>query len=87
MTLNSVVLPEPFGPDQAGHGALLDGDRRAVQRLDAAVGLRDPLGAQQRGHRAPPELTGGRGRRRRGRGRAAGRGRDRPPGGPASGAS
>ncbi len=46
-------------PDQAGDGALLDGDRRAVQRLDAAVGLHDSLGAQQGGHRAPPELTGG----------------------------
>src|SRR6202034_1973428 len=44
-------------PDQAGHGAFLDGDRRAVERLDAAVGLHQPVRAQQRGHRPPPALT------------------------------
>jgi hypothetical protein len=50
----SVVLPAPFGPEQAGDRALLDLKGHASQRLDPAIGSDQVLDFEQRGHQEPP---------------------------------
>ena len=90
-----VVLPEPFGPEEAGHPAGVDGEREVVHRPELLVllgeaGNHDPAGGISRAllpvrHFSPPErrcdapVTAWRSRGRRGN-----KDRDRradPPGG------
>ena len=61
MTLKIVVLPAPFGPDQAGDAPLLDGEGAVPQRAQAAETMVEAgRPADSRGHSRSPASPCGR---------------------------
>ncbi len=60
ITLKIVVLPAPFGPDQAGDAALRDGEAAILQRLQPAEALVEAGDLEIRRHSRSPARPCGR---------------------------